>query len=94
LRKKSIAPALESLQLKNAKYVSDDLVKVLQVHAENGSPLNLQEYFTYLAFDIICDTAFGYNLGAVSGESKEGRNLYKALTDLTDFQVGSLYSIQ
>ena len=92
-RKKALVPALENMKLKDKRHIAE-LMSVLNAHAESGKPINVKEFFSYLAFDIVCESAFNYDLGAIAGTSIEGRELYQSLCTLTDAQATSgIYAI-
>lgn len=59
----------------------------LEKSAESAEALDLAALTTYIAFDCVCEAAFGYSLGAVAG-SPEGKRLHQSLCSLVDAQAG------
>ena len=59
----------------------------LEKASESAEALDLGALTTYIAFDCVCEAAFGYSLGAVAG-SEEGKCLHLSLCSLVDATAG------
>ena len=59
----------------------------LEKYSESSESLDLAALTTYIAFDCVCEAAFGYQLGAVAG-SEEGKRLHSSLCSLVEAQAG------
>ena len=71
----------------NADTITSSLLICLEKAAESAAPVDLAALTTYIAFDAVCEAAFGYQLNAVSG-SEEGKKLHSCLRSLVDAQAG------
>lgn len=71
----------------NTETITSSLLVYLEKAAESAEPVDLAALTTYIAFDAVCEAAFGYQLNAVSG-SEEGKRLHLCLRSLVDAQAG------
>lgn len=72
--------------MNNEDSMINSLLSVLKNHSESGEALDLAALTTYLAFDCMCEAAFGYQLRAVNG-SEEGKKKYNLLYDIINMRV-------
>ena len=73
--------------LSNEESITSALLTALEKASESAEALDLGALTTYIAFDCVCEAAFGYSLGAVAG-SEEGKCLHLSLCSLVDAQAG------
>jgi hypothetical protein len=71
----------------NDESITAALLVALEKYSESAESLDLSALTTYIAFDCVCEAAFGYQLGAVAG-SEEGKRLHSSLCALVDAQAG------
>lgn len=76
-----------SCDISNEDSITAALLVALGKYAESAESLDLAALTTYIAFDCVCEAAFGYQLGAVAG-SEEGKRLHSSLCALVDAQAG------
>lgn len=76
-----------SCHIRNEDSITAALLVALGKCAESAESLDLAALTTYVAFDCVCEAAFGYQLGAVAG-SEEGKRLHSSLCALVEAQAG------
>ena len=73
--------------ISNEDSITAALLVALEKYSESGESVDLAALTTYIAFDCVCEAAFGYKLGAVAG-SEDGKRLHSSLCALVDAQAG------
>jgi cytochrome P450 len=86
VRRKALGPALTNIGFSNDDSITSSLLVFLGKASESSAPISVSELATYVAFDCVCEAAFGYQLGAVNG-SNEGKLLHESLVTLVDVQA-------
>jgi cytochrome P450 len=72
VRRKALGPVLANIKFSNEDVITSSLLVFLEKASESAEPISVSELTTYVAFDCVCEAAFGYQLGAVNG-SHEGK---------------------
>jgi cytochrome P450 len=86
VRRKALYPALNHIHVASEDSITSALLAALTKYSETVEPVDLVGLCTSVAFDAVCDAAFGYQLGAVAG-SEDGKRIYKTLCTLHDAQA-------
>ena len=71
----------------NEETITAALLLYLEKSADSGEAVDLSALTTFIAFDMVCDAAFNYQLNAVNG-SEEGKKLHSCLSSMVASQAG------